>query len=186
MRKYCNIIDVDTGLVNVGLGTNAAFYKSIGMVQRDVAQSDVDGKWYLASKCPHRSPEELLAEAKQAKYNEANEEAHRYLESGEALFGFEKDGALYHVEATDGNIGKIGLKATSLLIKGDVETTFPWNTKEDINIEINGLEGEFIANGLGSVQDEVWVVKFPYFLKLIKDATTVEEVNSIIIDYSQE
>ena len=129
---------------------------------------------------------EQLARAKQAKYDEANNGAVAYLEGGGALFPFVQDENIYHIEATDGNIAKIGLKATALLIAQDLETTFPWNTKEDINIQINALEGKAIAEGLGTIQDEVWTIKFPHYVALINAAETVEEVNAIEIDYSAE
>ena len=128
---------------------------------------------------------ELLQQAKENKYNEANNKAREYLETGSALFEFEKDENIYHIEATDGNIAKIGLKATALLLAQDYTTTFPWNTKEDININLNALEGKAIAEGLGAIQDEVWTVKFPYYITLIDNATTVDEVNAIVIDYTQ-
>lgn len=130
--------------------------------------------------------EEELQKAKDKKYQEANVKARGYLESGEALFSFQKDGETYHIEATDGNIAKIGLKATSLLLAQDYETTFPWNTKEDVNIEINALEGKAIGEGLGLIQDIVWTIEFPNYLEKIKEAETIEEVEAIKIDYSKE
>lgn len=130
--------------------------------------------------------EEQLTLAKQSKYQEANSGAFNYLQSGEALFPFIQNETTYHIEATDGNIAKIGLKATALLMAQDFETTFPWNTKEDLNIEINGLEGKAIAEGLGAVQNFVWVVQFPAYIKAIDDATTIEEVTAIEIRYTDE
>lgn len=128
-------------------------------------------------------PEEVLRQAKQSKKQEANYKAKEYLESGEAVYEFTKDENIYHIEATDGNIAKIGLKATSLLLAQDFITTFPWNTKEDINIELNALEGKAIAEGLGGIQDIVWTLKYPEFLQEIEQAQTIEEVNDILIDY---
>lgn len=58
MIKYAKIINNETGLVEVGIGTNTAFYKSIGMFQLDVQLSDVDGRWYLKDKCPMKTEEE--------------------------------------------------------------------------------------------------------------------------------
>lgn len=128
--------------------------------------------------------EEELLKAKQEKYNEANNKARDYLESGDALYPFVQNNVLYHIEATDGNIAKIGLKATSLLIVQDFETTFPWNTQEDITINLNALEGKNIAEGLGAIQDEVWTVKFPLYVSKIEEAQTIEEVKAINIDYT--
>ena len=58
MIKYAKIINEQTGLCEVGLGTNTEYYKSIGMTQQDVEQSEKDNQWYLSEKCPHYTPEE--------------------------------------------------------------------------------------------------------------------------------
>lgn len=58
MIKYAQLINEETGLCEVGIGTNTDFYKSIGMVELDVQQSDIDNAWYLAEKCPMKSDEE--------------------------------------------------------------------------------------------------------------------------------
>ena len=58
MIKYAKIINNETGLVEVGLGTNFKFYQSIGMTQLDVQQSDIDNNWYLTEKCPMKTDEE--------------------------------------------------------------------------------------------------------------------------------
>ena len=62
MIKYAQLINKETGLCSVGLGTNTDFYKSIGMVELDVKQSDIDNAWYLAEKCPMKSAEEKAKE----------------------------------------------------------------------------------------------------------------------------
>ena len=64
MLKYAEIINIETGRCEVGLGTNIAYYQSIGMVELDVQQSDIDGYWYLADKCPMKSDEEKEMEEK--------------------------------------------------------------------------------------------------------------------------
>ena len=46
MIKYAKITNKQTGLCEVGLGTNTKFYQSIGMQQLDVQQSDIDNNWY--------------------------------------------------------------------------------------------------------------------------------------------
>ena len=58
MIKYAKIINQETGLCEVGLGTNKKFYQSIGMTQLDVKQSDIDNAWYLADKCPMKTDEQ--------------------------------------------------------------------------------------------------------------------------------
>lgn len=65
MIKYAKIINPEIGLCEVGLGTNVDFYQSIGMVELDVQQSDVDDGWYLASMCPMKTDEQKEQEEKE-------------------------------------------------------------------------------------------------------------------------
>ena len=65
MLKYAKIINQETGLCEVGLGTNAEFYQSIGMTLLDVRQSDIDGAWYLAEKCPMKTDEQKEQEERE-------------------------------------------------------------------------------------------------------------------------
>lgn len=51
MLKYAKIVDDETKACDVGLGTNTAFYQSIGMTEMDVEQAH-DGRWYLAGYAP--------------------------------------------------------------------------------------------------------------------------------------
>lgn len=60
MIKYAKIINIDTGLVDVGIGNNVQFYTSIGMKEMDVEQSEVDGQWYMIDKCPRFSEEDII------------------------------------------------------------------------------------------------------------------------------
>ena len=65
MIKYAKIINQETGLCEVGLGTNEQFYISIGMIELDVQQSDVDNNWYLAELCPMKTDEQKEQEEKE-------------------------------------------------------------------------------------------------------------------------
>ena len=65
MIKYAKILNEETGLCEVGLGTNAQFYQSIGMEELDVQQSDIDGCWYLVDKCPMKTDEEKELEERE-------------------------------------------------------------------------------------------------------------------------
>ena len=64
MIRYAQLINEETGLCNIGTGTNIDFYKSIGMTELDVQQSDVDNNWYLIDKCPMKTDEEKELEEK--------------------------------------------------------------------------------------------------------------------------
>ena len=123
--------------------------------------------------------EEQLNIAKTNKYNEINNGARIYLESGEALFEVAEG---KHIEATDGNIAKLSAYALSFMT--GVQSEVSWNTKEDETIALNQEQLTQALIGLGEVQATVWNVKFPYYLKQLESATTVEEVNAINVDYS--
>ena len=184
MLKYAKIINDEIGMCEVGEGTNVDFYKSIGMDECDVERSDVDGNWYLAEKCPHKSDEEKLNEAKEAKYEEANKGAKEYLENGEALFEFEEG---KHIEATDGNIAKLTAYALAY-VTGQLQPSeyVVWNTKEDETVELKSEQVAYIIKGLGFVQASVWSVQFPAYVQAIETAETVEEVEAIEINYYSE
>ena len=62
MKLYGTVIDNNTGLCSIGTGTNIEFYKSIGMVELDVKQSNIDNKYYLANKCPMKTSEQTIKE----------------------------------------------------------------------------------------------------------------------------
>lgn len=51
MIKYARIVDHETGKVDVGIGTNTEFYKTIGMTEMDVEEG-ADGQWYLMGYAP--------------------------------------------------------------------------------------------------------------------------------------
>ena len=54
MLKYAKVINEETKLCEVGLGTNNNFYQSIGMEELEVEQA-YNGKWYLAGYAPAKS-----------------------------------------------------------------------------------------------------------------------------------
>jgi len=182
MLKYCFILDEEKGTVQLGAGCPDEYYIEIGMQQRDVDQSDIDFQWYLTEKCPKKSEEQKLQDAKTNKYNEANRGAKLHIEEGKALYELTPT---RHIEATDGNIGKFTSFAFGY-ISGEITSTVTWNTKEDENIELNQQEVQQILTGLNAIQTQVWTVKFPYYKNLIDNAQTVAEVEAIEIDYDNE
>lgn len=123
----------------------------------------------------------LLKDLRSAKLEEAAIEAYAYI-ANDAVF--ELDNGL-HIEATTDNISKIGLQVVELYIAGDTQSSFPWNTKEDINIELTIESGKYVVDGLKAIQSKVWTIDYPNYLQQIKAAKTIEELNAIVIDYSK-
>lgn len=60
MKKYAKIVNEETGLCEVGLGTNSSFYQSIGMKEMEVEQA-YNGSWYLKGYAPVK-PEPTIEE----------------------------------------------------------------------------------------------------------------------------
>lgn len=121
-----------------------------------------------------------LQEAKQNKYFEALEGAKYYIDSV-AVYQFDENNS---IEATDGNIGKMTAYALAFQT-GTVEVVY-WTSKEDNVLELNANDVLNILTGLGEAQAVVWNVKFVTYKNAINEAQTVEEVNAIVIDYSEE
>ena len=80
MIKYCKILNEQTGLVQLGVGCSNEYYEEIGMVQRDVEQSEKDNQWYLSEKCPHYTPEEKEQQEKQKRNQEINSKIYQLRE----------------------------------------------------------------------------------------------------------
>lgn len=62
MKKvFYEIIDKKTKKVNIGLGLNESFYKSIGMIEcnEDEVEQGCDGAWYLKGYAPQKPLKEL-------------------------------------------------------------------------------------------------------------------------------
>lgn len=127
-------------------------------------------------KNPNYSAEQL-EKAKNKKYLEALTKAKDFIENG-ALFQFDENN---HIEATDGNIGKFTAYAVGFSSK-QFNSVY-WTTKEDNVIELNAEDVQTILVGLGSIQSDVWNVQFVAYKTAIDNASTVEEVERITINY---
>lgn len=62
MLKYAIVTNEQTKACDVGLGTNANYYESIGMTEMEVEQG-YDGNWYLQGYSPEKPQEQIEAEA---------------------------------------------------------------------------------------------------------------------------
>ena len=60
---YAKIINEETKSCEVGLGTNIAFYQSIGMTEMDIEQA-WNGQWYLKGYAPEKPTEQKEAEVR--------------------------------------------------------------------------------------------------------------------------
>ena len=74
---YAKIINEETKQCEVSLGTNTAFYKSIGMTEMEVEQA-YDGAWYLKGYAPEKPVEEKEAEVRAVR-NQYLEQTDKYM-----------------------------------------------------------------------------------------------------------
>ena len=76
---FYEIIDKKTKKVNVGLGSNDSFYKSIGMIEcnEDEVEQGYDGAYYLKGYAPQKPLEDL----KKEKIQELKNNCQKYIYS---------------------------------------------------------------------------------------------------------
>ena len=60
MKKYAKVVNEETKLCEVGVGTNTSFYASIGMTEMEVEQA-YNGSWYVKGYAPVK-PEPTIEE----------------------------------------------------------------------------------------------------------------------------
>lgn len=74
---YAKIINEETKQCEVGIGTNTAFYESIGMEEMEVEQA-YDGAWYVKGYAPSK-PMDVLAQEKRAERDNLLAQTDKYL-----------------------------------------------------------------------------------------------------------
>jgi len=122
---------------------------------------------------------EQLKKAKEEKYFEANEKAKNYLEGGIATFELLPT---FHIEATKENMNTM-TSAAIAIEKGLIEYR-PWTSKEDNVLDLTQEQCLTISMGIGAIQGDVWNRQYINYKNQIEQAKTIEEIEKIVIDYS--
>ena len=168
MKKYAKIINEETKACEVGLGTNSAFYQSIGMIEMDVEQA-YDGSWYLFGFAPQKSLDELK-QAKQDEINQARDNA-------------EQGGFLYLGKIFDSDpisCQRIALASQTALISMQSQTEFSveWTCQDNSKITLSAEQTVGMSVALTQWSNSCHI-KATELKNLIKNATTVEELEEI-------
>ena len=175
MIFYANIIDKKSGLCAVGTGANTEKYKSLGMEEKDVEQSEVDGKWYLKPLCPHYTDEEKLNNAKADKLAQLKAISQKYtVNDCDEMFLTSSLGYAINADKTaqDNIRGLIEAHEETDLIKYKLyDNSFKDITIADLKIMLK----ECAQNG-----ENLYTQKFLYQAQ-INACTSIEEVNAIEI-----
>lgn len=77
MKKYAKVIDEETKLCEVGIGTNVEFYKSIGMTEMEAEQA-YNGQWYVKGYAPAEPETEIQIRIREIRDN-ALEQTDKYM-----------------------------------------------------------------------------------------------------------
>ena len=77
MKKFVKILDNESKLCSIGIGTDTEFYRSIGMSEMEVEQA-YDGSWYVKGFAPEKPVEELQAQVRSVR-NQYLEQTDKYM-----------------------------------------------------------------------------------------------------------
>lgn len=165
MVKYAIVIDDNTKVCNVGIGTDTDFYKSIGMVDMEVEQG-YDGQWYVKGYAPNQPLDEL----KQAKINDF-----KAIRDSEEVKPIEYNGNLFDYDE------KARDRINSAIIALDVMgagKTIEWTLADNTNVTVtaNDLRG-VIANV--AVRSNQLHVKYRELKEQVEACTNKEELDNI-------
>lgn len=176
MFKYAKIINQQTGLCEVGVGTNTAFYKSIGMTEQDVLLSDIDGNWYLADKCPRKSEEQKLAEAK----SEKQQENQKALDVARTSHTFVV--TLQNQECEFDTKDKTQSDLNSAAIASGMGQPWLWTTNNRITLSLMAEDIQVVSAAyMQAVNADI--AKWTAFEEQIEQAETIAAVENIVIEY---
>lgn len=169
MLKYRKIINEETKECEVGLGTNAAFYKSIGMELGEVDQA-YDGRWFVFGYAPKKSLEELKTE-KRAGINQARDEA----EQG----GFEYMGKIFDSDQVSCQRMSMAAQAMSMVAMSEETPTITWTCQDNTTIELNAQQLLGLVVALAEWSNSCHK-KATELKSRIDLATTEDELNQIV------
>lgn len=158
-------------MVQLGAGCPDEYYIEIGMTLQEVEQSEINGQWYLKDKCPHYTDAEKLEQAKQEKISENDTARDLALNQGVTYQGilFDSD--------TDQKVNLLAM-VSSMSDESSVEW-FGMNNDSMICTKQDLLNIGVLITTLHSY---CWN-KNAIIKNAINEAKTIEEVESIKIDY---
>ena len=167
MKKYAKVIDEETKLCEVGLGTNSEFYASLGMKKQEVEQS-YTGDWYLAGYAPKKPLNEIKAE-KRAEINGDRDNARK-------TEGAEYDGDIFDIDEVSQSNILAQIKVAEII--GDHNATYNYRSKTNTDhlLTLAQLQelGLAIAVKVNAIYVKSWDLKAQ-----VDKATTAEEVEAI-------
>lgn len=166
---FAKIINEKTKLCEVGIGTNAEFYKSIGMQEMEVEQA-YDGSYYLKGYAPNQNLDEL----KSKKLSELSAKASSFEQTeNKEMYIISSLG--YKV-----NADPKALRNIEVLIELGV-TQFRNYDNESVEVTTDNLKTIKSEIGINAVRlyQQKWAIE-----DLINKAETKEELDAIEIKFT--
>lgn len=118
-----------------------------------------------------------LKNAKETKYSEALIKANDFAINGSV----EYKNCEFEMSTSNRN----NLRDTEEALRELGQQTTIWNDKNDVLVELTVDELKYIRLNLILARiQQLWIVQYPHYKDLIEEASTVEQVNNIDIDYS--
>lgn len=167
MKKYAKIVNEKTKACEVGLGTNANFYQSIGMIEQEVEQG-FNGQWYLLG----YAPEKPLDELKQEKHNEINQAREQARKTEGVLYNDD----LFDIDETSQSNILAQIKVAELLNNSEATYTYRSKTNQNHSFTVTQLQelGLAIAQKVNEIYQKSWGLKAQ-----VDAAETEEEIKNI-------
>lgn len=136
-----------------------------------IEETDIEYKQYNGK---YLTQEEVLSDLKQSKLDENTNKAKQAIEDGYVIF---KEAEFETNSQTVGD-----LTATMLML--DDEDVYRWLSKDDKVIELNKLDFVELGKLIAGYKNSVWNNKYISYKEQIEQATTIDELEAIVIDYT--
>lgn len=125
-----------------------------------------------------QTSEELLADKKAAKQQENTEKAKLAVENGHVVF---KNAEFETNAQTVGD-----LTATMLLMQAGGVESYLWLSKDDQTVALTVEDFGTLGGLIATYKNTIWQEKYITYKAQIEQADTVDAVNAIVLDYTDE
>ena len=172
MKKYAKIVNQDTKLCEVGLGTDLEFYQSIGFTEMEVELS-YDGGWYVLGYTPQK-PLELY---KQEKLNELK------TLKDEKLSEFSYQDKIYQIDESSKT--NINGKISAILLSQNTEKpiqSVAWIAKDNSITQFSTAEFLAFSQAIASYIETI-LFKNDTLRTAINKAKSLEALNKINLNF---
>lgn len=133
----------------------------------------------IATPLPIQTPEEKFIETKQLKIQEALQKAQDYEQNGTV----EYKNCVFEMSISN----RTNLKDTEEALIALGETSTQWNDKNDEIVELTLSDIQYIRLNLILARiKRLWIEQYPSYKQEIENAETLEQLESININYTEE